>query len=312
MSDLEVIKFDKDSFDILVTMKDDTVWLTQEQISLLFGRERSNISRHIKNIFDEGELEENTSVQKMPGRGKVNHRTPKYYNLDVIISVGYRVKSKHGVVFRQWATGVLKDNIIKGYSINKKRLEYLEQTIKVLDIASRLDDEMNGDEAVGLIKVLNSYSNSLMMLDNYDHGVIVKNEETYSDKKIVYDECINIINKVKMNEKSDLFALERNRGLESIIHNIYQTFDNKDVYPSIEEKAANLLYLVVKNHVFIDGNKRIAAILFIYILKFYDKLSLENVIISNNTLTALTLLIAQSKSSEKDLIINLVMSFISK
>ena len=290
-------------------MKDETVWLTQSQMAELFGRDIGGISRHIKNIFKE-ELDEKSNLQKMqlPNSDKpVN-----FYNLDVIISVGYRVKSLQGIAFRKWANKILKDYMLKGYAVNQKRLDYLEKTVKLIDIATRVDEEMNDKDAKEILKVIKEYSKALDLLDDYDHRTIKRQKGNNSTKKIEYEECLNIIKTLKFNEKSNLFALERDKGLKSIIADIYQTFDNKDVYKTLEEKAANFLYLIVKNHVFIDGNKRIAATLFIYFLNFYDILYKENKkVIDNNTLTALTLLIAQSNPKEKDILIDLVTNFLN-
>ena len=234
-----------------------------------------------------------------------------YYNLDVIISVGYRVKSKNGIIFRKWANNVLKDYLLKGYAANEKRLKYLEKTVKLIDIAGRIDYELKSDESRELIKVINNYANALNLLDDYDHRKITKPKGNINHEKIKYESCMNIISKLKFNNDSNLFALERNKGLASIIENIYASFDGVDVYPTIEEKAANFLYLITKNHIFIDGNKRIAATLFIYFLNFYNILYKDNVqVIDNNTLVAITLLIAQSNPKEKEILIDLVMNFI--
>ena len=229
----------------------------------------------------------------------------------MIISVGYRVNSKQGIIFRKWATKVLKDYMIKGYAINNKRLEYLEKTVKLIDIAGRIDEELKDNEAKEIIKVINNYKNALNLLDDYDHKRIFKPNGILNKNKIEYEECMNIIGKLKFNSGSNLFALERNEGLKSIISTIYSSFDNKDLYLTVEEKAANFLYLIIKNHVFIDGNKRIAATLFIYFLEFYNLLYVENKeVIDNNTLVAITLLIAQSNPKEKDILIDLVMNFL--
>ena len=249
-------------------------------------------------------------VEKIDGR--VNYRPAKLYNLDVIISVGYRVKSKNGVIFRRWANKILKDYMLKGYAVNQKRLEYLEKTVKLIDIAGRIDNELDETAAREIIKVINDYKNALNLLYEYDHKRIIKPSGTINDKKIVYEDCIDIINKVKFSNNSKLFALERSGGLKAIIGNIYGSFDGIDLYPTIEEKAANFLYLIIKNHVFIDGNKRIGAILFIYFLDFYNILYTDNgQIIDNNMLVAITLLIAQSNPKEKDILIDLVMNFLS-
>ena len=229
----------------------------------------------------------------------------------MIISVGYRVNSKRGIIFRKWANKVLKDYLLKGYAVNQKRLEYLEKTIKLIDIAGRINNELKGTEAQEIIKVINNYSNALNLLDDYDHKRITKPSGTKNNKQITYEDCIEIVNKLKFNSDSDLFALERNEGLKAIIGTIYQSFDGNDLYPTIEEKAANFLYLITKNHTFIDGNKRIAATLFIYFLKFYNILyKNDKQIIDNNTLVAITLLIAQSNPKEKDILIDLVMNFL--
>lgn len=229
----------------------------------------------------------------------------------MIISVGYRVKSKNGVIFRKWANKILKDYLIKGYAVNQKRLEYLEKTIKLINIAGRIDTELKGSEAQEIIKVVNNYSNALNLLDDYDHKRISKPSGTINNNKIVYEDCVEIVSKLKFNSDSDLFALERDKGLKAILGNIYQSFDGKDLYPTIEEKAANFLYLITKNHTFIDGNKRIAATLFIYFLEFYNLLYNDNgQVIDNNTLVAITLLIAQSNPKEKDVLIDLIMNFL--
>ena len=307
----EIILFENQNVKLEVNMKDETVWLNQEQMVKLFERDQSVIARHIRNIFKEGELIKESNMQKMHIAN--SDKPVVFYNLDVIISVGYRVKSKNGIIFRKWANKVLKDYLIKGYAINYKRLEYLEKTIKLIDIAGRIGADLKGSEAKEIIKVINNYSNALNLLDDYDYKRIVKPSGRKDNKKITYDECLNVIKKLKCKIKSNLFALERENGLNSIIRNIYQSFDGKDLYVSIEEKAANFLYLITKNHVFIDGNKRIAATLFIYFLEFYNILYDESgQVIDNNTLVALTLLIAQSDPREKEVLIDLIMNFLVK
>ena len=307
----EIIIFENQNVKLEVNMKDETVWLTQEQIGLLFGKSKSTINEHIKNIYKEEELLEYDTMRKF-GNSEFSDKPTNYYNLDMIISVGYRVKSQNGVIFRKWATKVLKDYMIKGYAVNQKRLEYLEKTVMLIDIASRINTEIQGTEAQEIIKVINNYSKALRLLDDYDYKRLSKPRGTTNDKKITYRECINIINKLRFNNISTLFALERKEGLKSIINNLYQTFDGKELYPTIEEKAANFLYLITKNHVFIDGNKRIAATLFIYFLEYYNTLYRENKqIIDNNTLVAITLLVAQSNPKEKDILIDLIMNFLN-
>ena len=312
----EIILFENQGVKLEVNLKDETVWLNLEQMTELFNRDKSVLSRHINNIYKEGELDRNSTVAKFATvqneSGRTVTRNIEYYNLDVIISVGYRVKSKEGTKFRQWANKVLKDYMLKGYAVNQKRLEYLEKTIKLIDIANRIDERLEGNDAKEILKVIGSYSKALNILDDYDHKKLKKVKGNIDQRIIKYEDCINVINKLKFNEESKLFAVERNKGLESIIGNIYQTFGGEDVYKSIEEKGANFLYLIVKNHVFADGNKRIAATLFIYFLNFYGILYKDgNQIIDNNTLVALTLLIAESNPKEKEIIIDLVMNFLS-
>ena len=297
-----------------MSVKDETVWLSLDQMCKLFDRDKSVISRHIKNALNE-ELDNSTvanfATVQSEGNKKVK-RNITYYNLDMIISVGYRVKSKNGIIFRKWATKVLKEHLIKGYTVNQKRLEYLEKTVKLVDIAGRIGTNLNGEEAKEIISIINNYSKGLNLLDDYDHGKINKPKGNKSNKKITYEECLDVIGTLKFNDKNDLFGLERSNGLKSIISNIYQTFDGKELYYSTEEKAANLLYLITKNHVFIDGNKRIAATLFLYFLSYYDILYRNgNQIIDNNTLVAVTLLIAESNPKEKNVLVDLVMNFLT-
>lgn len=309
----EIILFENQDVKLEVNIKDETVWLSLDQLADLFDRDKSVISRHIKNALNE-ELKREAVVAKFATTAK-DGKTYQvdYYNLDMIISVGYRVKSQNGIIFRKWANKILKDYLLKGYAVNQKRLEYLEKTVKLIDIASRIDAPITGDEATGIIKVINNYSNALNLLDDYDHRSVEKPKGTTNDKIITYEECMNIIRKLKFNSDSDLFALERNEGLKAILGAIYQSFDGKDVYPSIEEKAANFLYMIVKNHVFIDGNKRIAATLFIYFLNYYNILYKDEVkVIDNNTLVSLTLLIAESNPKEKEILTDLVMNFLVK
>ena len=307
----EIILFENQNVKLEVNMKDETVWLNREQLAMLFDRDIKTIGKHINNALNE-ELD-NSVVAKFATTAKDGKTYQvEYYNLDMIISVGYRVKSQNGVIFRKWANKVLKDYMIKGYTVNQKRLEYLEKTIKLIDIAGRIDTELKAAEAQEIIKVINNYSNALNLLDDYDHKRITRPNGTKNNKKITYENCISIVNKLKFNSDSNLFALERDNGLKAIIDTIYQSFDGKDLYPSVQEKAANFLYLITKNHTFIDGNKRIAATLFIYFLEFYNILYKENgQVIDNNTLVAITLLIAESNPKEKDILIDLVMNFLN-
>ena len=247
------------------------MWLTQAQMEVLFNVSHATISEHIGNIFIEGELEEKTSVgfsDKSSGGRKA-----KLYNLDVIISVGYRVHSQNGIIFRKWATSVLRDYMLKGYAINRKRLETLEKSIQIVNIANRMDERLENSDAKGILNVIGKYTKALDLLDEYDHKTIRKINGTKDERVISYYDCKNVIQNLKFNEESKLFAIERQEGLKAIVGDIYQTFDGNELYPSIEEKAANFLYMLVKNHPFTDGNKRIAATLFIYFLDYYDILT---------------------------------------
>ena len=311
MRENKIILFENQEVKLEVNMKDETVWLNANQLSKLFDRDSKTIRKHINNALNE-ELDDSVVAKFATTAKDGKTYQVEYYNLDMIISVGYRVKSKNGIIFRKWATKVLKDYMIKGYAVNQKRLEYLEKTIKLIDIAGRMDAELKGSEAWEIIKVINNYSSALSLLDDYDHKRITKPMGTKNDKQVTYEDCMNIIGKLKFNSDSNLFALERNEGLKEVIGTIYQSFDGKDLYSTIEEKAANFLYLITKNHTFIDGNKRIAATLFIYFLEFYNILYNENgQVIDNNTLVAITLLIAQSNPKEKEILIDLVMNFLN-
>ena len=309
----EIILFENQGVKLEVNLKDETVWLTQKQMAELFDKDRRTITRHIQNIYKDEELEENAVCSFFEHTAE-DGKTYKvqYYNLDMIISVGYRVNSKRGIAFRKWATKILKDYMLKGYAVNQKRLEYLEKTIKLIDIANRMEERLDNSDAKEILKVIGDYSKALDLLDDYDHRTLKKIKGNIDERRIQYRDCIDIINKLRFNEESTLFAVERDKGLESIIGNIYQSFAGQDIYISIEEKAANFLYLTVKNHVFADGNKRIAATLFIYFLNFYGILYKDGKqTIDNNTLTALTLLIAESNPKEKEVLIDLVMNFLN-
>ena len=269
----EIILFENQGVKLEVNLKEETVWITANQMAILFDKDETTIRKHINNVFKDEELSKENNTQKMRVDGVKQH--VPFYSLDVIISVGYRVKSKNGVIFRQWANKILKEYMLKGYVVNQRRLEYLEKTVKLIDIANRIDERLEGNDAKEILKVIGEYSKALDILDDYDHKTLKKIKGNTDERKIEYTECIDIINKLRFNEESSLFAVERDKGLESIIGNIYQSFAGQDIYKSIEEKSANFLYLIVKNHVFADGNKRIAATLFIYFLNFYGLLYKE-------------------------------------
>ena len=221
----EIILFENQGVKLEVNLKDETVWLTQKQMAELFDKDRRTITRHIQNIYKDGELEENSvcSFFEHTAEDGKNYNV-QYYNLDMIISIGYRVNSKRGVMFRKWATSVLKDYMLKGYAINQKRLDYLEKAIKIIGIANRIDEKLENSDAKGILKVIGEYSKALDLLDDYDHKTLKKIEGNIDERQIEYNSCIEIINKLRFNEESTLFAVERDKGLESIIGNIYQSF----------------------------------------------------------------------------------------
>ncbi|MBQ6449476.1 virulence protein RhuM/Fic/DOC family protein [bacterium] len=309
----EIIIFENQKVKLEVNLQDETVWLSQAQMVQLFGRDKTTISRHINNIFDEGELNKNSVVAFFATTAADNKTySVEYYNLDVIISVGYRVKSPQGTQFRIWANKVLKDYMLKGVAINQKRLEMLEKTVKLLEIANR-DQEIEGENAKQILQLINHYYRALDTLESYDEQRFSGKGVRTSDKMITYKSCLSVIAGLKYKQISDLFGSERERGLESILGNVYQSFGGQDVYPTLEEKAANLFYLLIKNHPFSDGNKRIAATLLIYFLDFYGMLYRDGLpIINNIALTSLTLLIAQSNPREKDLMVALVVELLGQ
>lgn len=307
----EIILFENGEMRLEVNLKNEDVWLTQKQMSVLFGKDQNTINEHINNIFEEEELDEYTSTG-ISGKS-TGGRKPKIYNLDVIISVGYRVKSRNGTIFRKWANKVLKEHILKGYTINQKRLEYLEKTVKLIDIATRLDEDLRNRESYNMLKIISEYSKALNLLLDYDNkNIAIPKGNENEDKFINYDDCINVINSMPFKKNSDIFGLERNGSLEGIINNVYAEFGGEKLYKTIEEKACNLLYFIVKDHIFVDGNKRIGATLFLYFLNFYGLLYREGqAIITPETLVAITLLIAQSSPSEKDIMIDLLLNIIN-
>lgn len=295
--------------EVNITPEKETVWLTQDQMSSLFDTARSSIAYHINNIFKEGELVKETSVEILDrSQGKAS-RPPMYYNLDVIISVGYRVKSQRGIAFRKWATSILKDYMIRGYAINQKRLDALHKTVEIQTriLASTL--ELDEKE---VLNVIETYANALSLLDDYDHGLLSKPEGTDFIYRLSYQECRELIDKMKFD--SDVFGIEKEEGkLNGILAAVYQNVFGQELYPSIEEKAANLLYFLIKDHPFADGCKRIGATIFLEFLNKNNHLIIEGTpIISNNALVAITLMIAESRPEEKETMISLVMNFLSK
>ncbi len=301
-----------------VRLEQETVWLRQKQMAELFGRERSVITRHINNIFHEGELEKKSNVQNMHIAN--TDKPVAFYNLDVIISVGYRVKSQRGTQFRQWATRVLRDHLVKGYTINQQRLteqtEKLVEMQRAIELLSRTlsNQEMVDDTGKEVLQVITDYAYALNLLDRYDHGTLAIEETSGSADFILdYESASRIVQSMK-GDFDGLFGIEKDQGFKSALGTIYQTFDGKELYPSAEEKAANLLYFIVKNHAFSDGNKRIAAAIFIYFLNANRILYREDGSkrLADNALVALTLLIAESKPEEKETIVKVIVNLINR
>ena len=310
----ELILFEEGDLKLDVSMHDETVWLNRQQIAELFGRDIKTIGKHINNALKEELRGDNSVVANFATTAKVGKTyNVEYYNLDVITSIGYRVKSERGIIFRRWANKILKDYMLKGYAVNQRRLEYLEKTIKLIDIATRLDEDLRNDESYNMLKVISEYTKALETIDKYDHREIQKPKGNINtNKKIRYKDCLKVINEMPFKQNSKIFGLERDQGLESLINNVYQEFGGQEIYPSIEEKACNFLYLIVKDHIFVDGNKRIGATLFLYFLNYYDLLRKEGKnIVTPETLVAMTLFVAQSNPKEKEVVIDLLMNMLN-
>lgn len=291
-----------------VAVEDDSVWLSQHQMSLLFDTTKQNVSLHVNNCFKEGELERTEVVKESlttATDGK-NYKV-KLYNLDAIISVGYRVKSKRGVEFRRWATAVLRNYVVRGYVANEARLRQLRQTVEVM---SRLSEGQIGTRQV--IEIVQSYAQALDLLDDYDNKSIAKPEGSKSSEVLTYDECRDVISHMRFGSESSLFGVEKDDSFRASIGDIYASFGGQDAYSSTEEKAANLLYFVVKNHSFLDGNKRIAAAIFLYFLDrnnlLYDAHGEKR--LQDDVLVAMTIMIAESNAEEKEAMVRLVMNFL--
>ncbi len=305
-----------------VRLEQETIWLSLDQIAVLFGRDKSVISRHLNNVFKSQELLRDSVVAKnatTASDGKTY--MVDYYNLDAIISVGYKVNSKRGTEFRIWATQVLKDHIVKGYTVNEKRIRdenaRLKELQETVDLLGRIIDQrqLAGQEAEGLLKVVADYSQALKLLDDYDYSRLTIGDVTDKARFVItYEAARSAIDKLASSFDSTLFGREKDDSFKGSIGAIYQTFDGKEVYPSIEEKAAHLLYFVVKNHSFVDGNKRIAASLFLWFLDANGILYRNDggKRIGDNALVALTLMIAESRPEEKDVIIKVVVNLINR
>ncbi|MCH4890283.1 cytochrome C biogenesis protein CycH [Acidaminobacter sp. JC074] len=319
----QLVHFKDGEFELDVNIEKETIWLTQAQICELFERERSVVTRHINNIFKEGELDKDSVSAKnahTASDGKTYETT--FYNLDVIISVGYRVKSPRGILFRKWATKVLNHYLTEGYVVNIKMLERENEKLKqfhdVVNIVHRisLESDATNLEIKNLLSVVKDYEYALDLLDQYDHKTVtIEGKVTQREvQKVELEEVYEIIQEMRRDFDSDIFGKEKDGSLTGSLYNIYQTAFGEDVYPSIEEKASNLLYFLVKNHSFVDGNKRIAAAVFMYFVKkndiYYTNLGLKR--LSDDALVALTLLIAESKPPEREIIVKIIVNLISE
>jgi len=299
----EIVLFETEdkSIALPVAIEEETVWLTQGQMIELFDRDQSVISRHINNVFKENEVEKKSNMHFLHIAN--SDKPVAYYSLDVIISVGYRVKSKRGVEFRKWANSVLKQYILQGYAVNNNRINQLGEVIRIMKRTENILDSKQ------VLSVIEKYSTALELLDSYDHQRMTRpsgNEATYV---LTYEECREVIATMRFGSESDLFGKEKDDSFKGSIGNIYQSYAGQEIYASLEEKAANLLYFVTKNHSFFDGNKRIAATMFLYFLDKNNVLFDEGrKLIDDYTLVALTIMIAESKPEEKEMMISVIMN----
>ena len=311
----EIVLFESKDGKVSLPVSTDgqTIWLSKAQMAQLFEKDTSVISRHIRNAIQEGEIDPKVVCAKFAHTTRHGAMSDRYqvkevtiYNLDVVISVGYRVHSIRGVEFRRWATSVLRHYLMDGFVANKARLRQLGQAIQVMKrVSNKLDSEQ-------VLDVVSTYSTALDLLDAYDHQTITKPKAKQKSAVLTYEDCRRFISNMKFSVASDLFGNEKDGSFKSALGAIYQSFDGKDLYPSAQEKAANLLYLITKNHGFLDGNKRIAAGLFLYFLERNHLLlrSDKTKRIADHTLVALTVMIAESKPAEKEIMVNLVMTFL--
>ena len=307
MNKNEIVLFETEDNDIKleVPVNEETVWLNRQQMAELFDRDIKTIGKHINNALHE-ELDFSTvakfaTVQNEGGR-KVT-REIEYYNLDVIISVGYRVKSKRGIEFRRWANSVLKQYILQGYAVNDKRIAQLGEVIKIM---KRTENTLDGRQ---VLTVIEKYSAALELLDSYDHQRMNRPKGNDATYVLTYEECMDVISHMRFGDESDLFGREKDDSFRGSIGNIYQSFDGRELYPSLEEKAAHLLYFITKNHSFLDGNKRIAATMFLYFLDRNGVLFADGQkLIDDYTLVALTIMIAESRPEEKEMMITVIMN----
>ena len=284
-----------------VPVEGETVWLSANQMAELFDRDEKTIRKHINNVFSEAEVDKDNNTQKMRVVG-VKQKVP-FYTLDVIISVGYRVKSKRGVEFRRWANSVLKKYILQGYAVNESRIRQLGEVIRIM---KRTQNALDSQQ---VLNVIQKYSNALELLDSYDHQNMERPKGSVATYELTYEECKEVISQMRFGAESDLFGKEKDDSFKGSIGNIYQSFSGQELYPTLEEKAAHLLYFVTKNHSFLDGNKRIAATMFLYFLDKNGVLFIDDdKLIDDHTLVALTIMIAESKPEEKEMMITVIMN----
>ena len=309
----EIVLFETKDKKVLlpVEVKDETVWLNRNQMAELFDRDVKTIGKHINNALKE-ELDNQVVVAKFATttkhgmiEGKTQTHMTEYYNLDVIISVGYRVKSNRGVEFRRWANSVLKQYILQGYAVNQRRIQQLGEVIRIM---KRTENELDSKQ---ILSVIERYNNALDLLDAYDHQTMKRPKGNDATYVLTYEECVEVIQSMRFGDESDLFGREKDDSFKGSLGNIYQSFGGSDVYKSLEEKAAHLLYFVTKNHSFYDGNKRIAATMFLYFLDKNDALFYKGQKrIEDATLVALTIMIAESRAEEKEMMVSVVMNCI--
>lgn len=307
-SNIVIFESEDKSVCISVQMTDDTVWLNRNQLAELFGRDVKTIGKHINNTLKE-ELSGDDSVVAKFATTAADGKTyqTEYYNLDVIISVGYRVKSKRGIEFRKWANRVLKDYIIKGYAVNNNRINQIGEVIRIM---KRTQEQLDSKQ---VLSVIERYTTALDLLDSYDHQNMTRPKGSEAVYVLTYEECRKLIDSMRFGDESDVFGNEKDDSFKGSIGNIYQSFGEIDVYPTLEEKAANLLYFVTKNHSFSDGNKRIAAAVFLYFLDRNGVLFADGEkIIDDYTLVALTIMIAESRPDEKEMMISVIMNCIDR
>ena len=299
----EIVLFETEDRNIVlpVNVEKDTVWLSANQMAILFERDEKTIRKHVNNVFSEEEVNRDNNTQKMRVDG-VKQSVP-FYSLDVIISVGYRVKSKRGVEFRKWANSVLKQYILQGYAVNNSRISQLGEVIQIM---KRTENALDSKQ---VLTVIEKYSEALELLDSYDHQNMTRPKGNTATYELTYEECREVIANMRFGDESDLFGKEKDDSFKGSIGNIYQSFGGRDVYPTLEEKAAHLLYFVTKNHSFFDGNKRIAATMFLYFLDKNGVLFLDGKkLVDDHTLVALTIMIAESRPEEMEMMITVIMN----